>query len=95
MQAVLNVVINLDVYEETDEARRAEVLSVLSSVNESLLRLFGESQPQIMRLPEAASDLVVDFIEYDEYVDHDDCLEDGTHLSSCDSDGYCNRCGEQ
>ncbi|RKZ95271.1 MAG: hypothetical protein DRQ40_04050 [Gammaproteobacteria bacterium] len=25
----------------------------------------------------------------------DQCVQDGTHLTSCDADGYCNYCGEQ
>lgn len=28
-----------------------------------------------------------------EYAPHEDCKQDGTHLTSCDEDGYCNFCG--
>ena len=29
------------------------------------------------------------------YVDLDDCIADGLHLTDCDNDGYCNHCGCQ
>lgn len=30
-----------------------------------------------------------------EYLDVDECIAEGIHLTSCDDDGYCNHCGEQ
>ena len=30
-----------------------------------------------------------------DYISIEECKEQGTHLTSCDEDGYCNFCGEQ
>ena len=30
-----------------------------------------------------------------EYIDLQECEEQGSHLTDCDEDGYCNRCGCQ
>jgi len=44
---------------------------------------------QELRLLDSLSDKVY------EYADHDECIESGQHLTDCDEDGYCNRCGHQ
>ena len=33
--------------------------------------------------------------DYGNYESKEDCVASGEHLTSCDSDGYCNFCGEQ
>ena len=33
--------------------------------------------------------------EQEEYIEILDCIEQGTHLTECDEDGYCNFCGDQ
>lgn len=30
----------------------------------------------------------------DEYTSYEECVANGTHLTDCDDDGYCNFCGE-
>lgn len=34
-------------------------------------------------------------VEVSEYKSIGQCIQDGTHLTDCDDDGYCNYCGEQ
>lgn len=34
-------------------------------------------------------------VEQGEYKSMGQCIQDGTHLTDCDDDGYCNYCGEQ
>lgn len=36
-----------------------------------------------------------DPIVENEYLEREECVEMGLHLTSCDDDGYCNHCGEQ
>ena len=33
--------------------------------------------------------------ESEDYISEDECRESGMHLTSCDKDGYCNRCGSR
>jgi hypothetical protein len=33
--------------------------------------------------------------DYDGDLSRQECIAQGTHMTSCDDDGYCNACGEQ
>lgn len=39
--------------------------------------------------------LFIGLHEWGECKNHSDCVKDGTHLSDCDADGFCNICGHQ
>lgn len=55
-----------------------------------------EAQTALRQYPDFADAFEVDEDEGDEeYVDLDKCIQNRTHLISCDDDGYCNCCGEQ
>lgn len=75
-----------------DGADQHTVLNTLADINEVLKQRFSDSQPQILMVIE--KDKGIDFdITPDE--EKSACMEAGTHLQSCDDDGFCNECGNQ
>ena len=82
--------IQFDSFDEGADKHTA--LNTLDEINAVLQERFNDISPQIF--VNAIDD---DDIEITDETEDDlqDCIIAGTHLKSCDDDGFCNECGHQ
>jgi len=72
-----------------------EALQAINAVNEALDSLGLTGSPSLGYDSLPGLTVEVGDSNPDELIDLDECIENGTHLTDCDDDGYCNYCGEQ
>jgi hypothetical protein len=66
------------------------VHDIVDAVNEVLRQRFSDSQPQLRCTD---NDFEFDVKYHDSEIQ--ECVDNETHLKSCDDDGFCNECGNQ
>jgi len=86
---VTGLQIQFDSYDEGADKHNA--LNMLDEINEVLQQRFPDKSPIIF--VNGIDDSQIAIEEADE--EKRACMEAGTHLQSCDDDGFCNECGNQ
>ena len=79
-------------FDDFDEgADKHNALNMMDEINEVLQQRFPDKSPIIF--VNGIDDSQIAIEDADEEIQA--CIDAGTHLQSCDDDGFCNECGNQ